>query len=179
MFKVNISISGNINIPTMSRLGQAINMGKLGQFALATVKSRIARGVGSDDAPMPPLKASKGREFVSRVNGRAQFRQRGYAAWKAAHGLQPIRDMRGDGSQGGHMLENLTLRSATDSRAVIAFTQTKQRQKALGNEMRTPFLSFSAEDEKRILAYAQNLFNTAIQMIGRSNGTSSQKRIAA
>jgi hypothetical protein len=171
MFNVSIKVSGNIQIPSMSRLGRAINMAELGQFSLQTVKARIARGVGSDDTPMPPLKQGRGVEFDSRENGRARFRpKQGYAAWKSKHGLEPIRDMMGDGKQGGHMMANFSVRSASDTRFTIAFTQRVARLKAIGNERRTPFLSFSADDERRILAYARQLFATGVEVIRRSSG---------
>ena len=178
MFNVSVKVSGSIAVPSMSRLGQAINMSKLGQFSLQTVKARVARGVGSDDSPLPALKHGRGVEFDSSVNGRARFRpKQGYATWKSGHGLEPIRDMHGDGSQGGHMMDNFTVRTATDRRFTIAFTQRKQRQKALGNERRTPFLSFSADDERRIIEYARNLFSTGVEVLRRSSNGSGANRI--
>lgn len=180
MFNVSVTVSGNISIPSISRVGRAINMAKLGQFSLQTVKARIARGIGSDDSPMPPLKHGRGVEFDRRVGGRAIFRPKiGYAAWKAAHGLQPIRDMQGDGSEGGHMMENFTVRSATDKKFTIAFTKKHQREKAISNERRTPFLSFSDDDERRIVEYARKLFSAGVEVLRRSNnGPGYGRRIA-
>ena len=43
--------------------------------------------------------------FVAASNGRARFARKTYGDWKAAHGLQPIRDLYGAG-KGGHMLDD-------------------------------------------------------------------------
>jgi hypothetical protein len=53
-------------------------MARLGAVAMDSILKRTEQGVGSDDAPMPPLKA-------------------GYARWKQRLGLKPIRDLRGPG----------------------------------------------------------------------------------
>jgi hypothetical protein len=65
------------------RLGPGVGFQKyqmltLGQFAVDTIKARVAKGVGSDDATMKPL--------VDR-----------YAKRKQQYGLQPIRDLHGPG----------------------------------------------------------------------------------
>jgi hypothetical protein len=65
------------------RLGPGVGFKKyqmlaLGQLALDTVKARVAKAVGSDDAAMKPLKER-------------------YAKWKEKIGLEPIRDLHGPG----------------------------------------------------------------------------------
>ena len=65
------------------RLGPGVGFKKykmlaLGQLALDTVKARVAKAVGSDDAAMKPLKER-------------------YAKWKQQIGLDPIRDLHGPG----------------------------------------------------------------------------------
>jgi hypothetical protein len=140
-------------------------MEKIGNFALRTVIERTKRGIGSDGAAMPPL--STKRSAVLGTSGKGKGRvvriRDGYAGYKAKHGLQPIRDLVGDGKQGGHMLDNPSVRSVTDSTAKIAFTSRSARIKALANERRTPFFSFSADDETKIAAYARTLFAEAVR----------------
>jgi hypothetical protein len=50
----------------------------LGQYALDTIKARVTKGIGSDDAPMKPLTER-------------------YRTFKELIGLQPIRDLHGPG----------------------------------------------------------------------------------
>jgi hypothetical protein len=90
-------------------------------------------------------------------------RQRlGYAGWKAEHGLRPIRDMWGSGKEGGHMLDNFTVRSASESSVRLAFTQNKARARALSNERRTPFLSWSDSDVAKIMDRAAAMFKEEV-----------------
>jgi hypothetical protein len=144
-----------------------VQMQRLGEFALKTVIERTKKGIGSDDAPMPPLKQGKVLEFGGRVNGRAQFRNIGYAGWKAKHGLQPIRDLTGDGRQGGHMLDNPSVRSVSETGVRMAFTSRSARVKALANEKRSPFFSFSEADQKEILEYANQMFKAQVETIAQ------------
>ena len=65
------------------RLGPGIGFKKyqmltLGQYALDTIKARVTKGIGSDDAPMKPLTER-------------------YRTFKELIGLQPIRDLHGPG----------------------------------------------------------------------------------
>ena len=55
-------------------------MVQLGQVAVGAVKARVAKAVGSDDAAMKPL-ADR------------------YKTWKAAKGMNPIRDLTGPGNR--------------------------------------------------------------------------------
>ena len=68
---------------TKVRLGPGVGFRKyqmlaLGQFAVDTIKARVAKGIGSDDASMPAL-ADR------------------YKKRKTGYGLQPIRDLTGPG----------------------------------------------------------------------------------
>jgi hypothetical protein len=146
---------GNYSLAT----GQML---KLGSFANKTVIERTRSGVGSDDAPFPPLSR---KSKAIRINASFVRRHPGYAAWKAAHGLQPIRDMWGDGKQGGHMLENSSVRYADENSVKIAFTSRWGRIKAHANELRTPFYSFSAADTKKIMDYASKLWQSNVQQV--------------
>lgn len=154
-----IRIGGTFGGPMSFNTGQML---ELGSFANKTVKERTRSGIGSDDAPFPPLS-----QKTSAIRNRGKFvRQReGYAAWKAAHGLAPIRDLWGDGREGGHMLDNSTVRYADDRTVKIAFTARMARLKALANERRTPFYSFSDADAKKIMDYAAKLWKSNVKQV--------------
>ena len=150
-------------------LFRKIEMQRLGEFALKTVIARTKKGIGSDDASMRPLKPGKAVQFARRENGRAKFRNASYAAWKASHGMQPIRDLVGDGRQGGHMLDNPSVRSVSETSVRMAFTSRSARQKALTNEKRTPFFSFSSNDEKAIMGLAEEMFRSRVASLSPSD----------
>jgi hypothetical protein len=139
-------------------------MRQLAQFGLDTVITRTKRGIGSDDSSMPALSQKKS---ALKREGRFVRQRVGYAAWKSAHGLQPIRDLVGSGKEGGHMLDNASVRGVSEQSATIAFTARKARQKALSNEKRTPFFSFSPSDSRKIMEFAAKLFNAQVQAIAR------------
>lgn len=110
-------------------------MFKLGQFALATVKARVAAGKGSDDAPMPPLKKR-------------------YAIQKSKAGAGNKRDLRLTGA----MLDNFSVRSASATEVRLDITSRTGRQKARTNERRAPWFGFSTADTKAIYGMAQRMF---------------------
>lgn len=142
-------------------------MQKGGEFAIATVKKRVSKGIGSDDAAMPALSGKQHAVKGTSGRGRDKFVRvaPGYAGWKSSHGLQPIRDMRGDGLEGGHALDNLSVRSVSSTQARIAFTQQKARNKMRWNEKRTPFCSFSDADRKAIVAFYAGMFGEAVKVV--------------
>jgi len=154
---------GGLGVGSAS-LFQKVQMQRLGEFALNTVIERTKKGIGSEDAPMPPLKLGKVLRFDRRENGRAKLKNIGYAGWKAAHGLQPIRDLVGAGV-GGHMLDNPSVRLATENTVRMAFTSRLARQKAITNEKRSPFFSFSNADQQKIFEYAEKIFETQVAAI--------------
>lgn len=166
MIQTRIKLSGNVaGLGDGSQfLFQRVQMAKLGEFAINTVKARVARGIGSDDQMMPALTQKRSGVIV---HGRFVRQRVSYAEWKSQHGLQPIRDMRGTGADGGNMMDNLTVRSASENRVVMALTSRKARAKAIANERRTPFLSFSAKDEAAILEFARQMFATNVEVIAR------------
>lgn len=155
--KIGGTFGGPMNFSTSQML-------QLGSYANNIVKARTRSGVGSDDAPFPPLKGAGKYKFDIR-GGRKVVTREGYAASKARKGLNPYRDMWGDGKQGGHMLDNSTVRYADSNTVRIAFTSTKQRQKASGNERRTPFYSFSANDAKKIMDFAAQLWQSNVTRV--------------
>lgn len=136
-------------------------MEELGDFALKTIKARVGRAIGSNDSPMPPL-SGKTRPIM--VNGKFVRQAVGYAGWKSAHGLNPIRDLTGPGID-GHMLDNLTVRSVSGSRVIMAITARKARIKALANEKRSPWMSFSDNDTRLIVKFFSQFTGYAVQAI--------------
>jgi hypothetical protein len=141
---------------------QKYQMAKLGAIGLASLKERVSRGIGSDDSPMPPLT----RKNTPIMRHGKFVRQRvAYANWKGAHGLQPFRDLRGTGKEGGHMIDNLTVRSASETEVKIALTKSKQRAKAISNERRTPWCSWSDRDQRAIIDAAVVMFKTNVEGI--------------
>jgi hypothetical protein len=137
----------SVNNDALLTLGQE-RMQEIGEFALQTVKARVRRGIGSDDTAMPALHSP------------------GYLRWKSRHGLQPIRDLTGAG-KGGHMLDNLTVRSVSGSKVTMALTVRLARDKALANEKRTPWLSFSDQDQKQIIAFAAKAFGSSVGVVAQ------------
>jgi len=137
-----------------------VRMGKLAEFARDTVVARIRTGRGSDDAAMAPLSR---KTSAVRNAGKVVRIRSGYAEAKARRGLQPIRDWWGTGKDGGHMLDNLTVRQATPNSARIAITSKKQRDKAIANERRSPALSFSPADVEKITARAVEMFRAEVR----------------
>lgn len=135
---------------------------QLGSFANKAVIARTRSGIGSDDARFPSLKT--GRSAV-RINGRFVRQRQSWPERKAAHGLRPIRDLYGLGDQGGHMLDNSSVRYADDNTVKIAFTSRAGRMKALANEKRTPFYAFSDSDAKKIIEYAGTLFRSTARRV--------------
>jgi hypothetical protein len=104
-------------------------MRQVGEVALASIKSRVARGVGADDQQMPALTRSYGR-FKKRRAGSS------------------IRDLR----LTGKMLDNLTVRSADKGEVTIALTSAAERVKGFRNQRISPWLGISPSDARAIMA---------------------------
>lgn len=140
----------------------AQQMALIAQEGHKSVIERVTSGLGADDAPMKPLTT---RAYALR-GPRGNFIRKGppYQEWKAKHGLSPIRDLVGPG-EGGHMLENLSVRYADERSAKIALTSNKARIKALANEKRSPWLWWSEKDQGRVLNYARKVFGANVEII--------------
>lgn len=78
---------------------------QIGQFAIQVIRERLAKGIGSDDAAMKPLKP-------------------GYQKWKQKIGLPPIRDLIGPGA---------TLYSRTVSKDSVSAKRWAAATKAAAN----------------------------------------------
>lgn len=122
---------------------------ELGKYAVETIRDRVSRGIGSDDAPMPAL---SGRGSSVSANGKFVRQRPGYREQKQRAGGKPIRDLFGKGNQGGHMLDGLRVREATPTSVRIDITSRWGRIKARANEQRSPWYGFSANDRRLIFA---------------------------
>src|ERR1017187_1623791 len=101
---------------------------QLADYGIVLQIAQARAGLGSDGQPMPPLKSGSRAVFLASVNGRARFSRKTYADWKAAHGLQPIRDLYG-AAKGGHMLDDIRINYLDDRSATIAITNKLNRDK--------------------------------------------------
>lgn len=129
----------------------------LGQFAIKTIRDRVARGIGSDDAPMPAL---SGQASAITRDGKFVRRQAGYRDRKQRFGGRPIRDLYGKGDQGGHMLDNLKVREATPTSVRMDITSRLARVKARANEKRSPWFGFSARDRRIVIERMIDVFRS-------------------
>ena len=155
---------------------------QLADYGIALQVAQARAGLGSDGQTMPPLKGGGHAVFVASVNGRAQFTRKTYADWKAAHGLQPIRDLYGAG-KGGHMLDDIRINYLDDRQASIAITSRVSRDKARANEQRAPWWGWSPDSVRKLTAAAAEIFQTGVAehlfsmgLIG-ANALSEAKRV--
>lgn len=111
----------------------------LGQFAVSTVKARVARGVGSDDSPFPGL-------------------TKRYAIKKNRAGYGNKRNL----SFTGEMLRAFSVRYADATQVRMDITTRHGREAANGNEKRTPWYGFSRFDESAIIREAQAEFGKSV-----------------
>jgi len=112
---------------------------KLAQVGLRSIRRRVARGIGAEDTPMPALtEGYKRRKRHSKVRD----------LWLT-----------------GKMLLNLSVRWASDRQAQTALTSRKGRVKALANQRRARWLSYSPNDQKVVKAEARRLFKNEITQV--------------
>jgi hypothetical protein len=161
--RMRVAAGSVIGISSAS-LFKAVQMKDLGNFAISTIRRRVARGIGSDDSAMAPLSA---KHSAVKVHGKFVRQRVPYSRFKSNHGLQPIRDLVGTGEDGGHMLDNISVRLATEDMVRISISARKARKKAQANERRAPWFSFSDNDEKSIVEYAAQLFHSAVEVLRR------------
>ena len=168
MMSYSVKLSGanvaglGVNSAQLFRRAQ---MEAIGKECIKAIRRRSALGKGSDDSAFPALSA---KYSAIKHNGKFVRQRVPYAQWKAKRGLQPIRDLVGTGKEGGHMLDNLTVRSVTDSTVRMSFTQRKARAKAIANERRTPFLSIDGSVESAVIKMAKQMFGAQIEILRRT-----------
>jgi hypothetical protein len=140
---------------------RAEQLKQLADYGIALQIAQARGGLGSDGQRMPALKGGSRAIFVASVNGRAQFTRKTYADWKAAHGLQGVRDLYGPG-KGGHMLDDIRINYLDDRQASIAITSKTSRDKARGNEKRAPWWGWSPDSVRKLTSAAAEIFQTGV-----------------
>jgi hypothetical protein len=118
-------------------------MYRLGVFGVAEVLDRVSKALGPEDQKAKPLVKS-------------------YAIRKSRFGLRNVRDLRGFGGFGGHMLDNLKVRTVGLNDVRAGFSSKKMQDKARGNERRQPFMAFSPRNVQRIAEVSRKIFTREI-----------------
>jgi hypothetical protein len=164
----------------------------LGMIAVDSLKERTAKGIGSDDTPMPPLQSKRQMQINARrvKKGLDPTAVPGYRQEKIKLGLQPIRDLRGPGDKyksakvggkrtwnrvayggGSHMMDDLRVTYASPTQAKIDITTTMGRIKADANERTIKRLGgsgwwgFSGRDTANVIAAARAMFGPVVSQI--------------
>jgi hypothetical protein len=110
-------------------------------IALAnSIRSRIRAGVNAEDNPAKPLK-SKGPRG-------------GYAGWKARLGLNPLRDW----TVRGRTLRSLQVKTVSENRGVIGFTDDQSDRIAHINNLREKAFGVSPNDHQVFLEAVRQIF---------------------
>jgi hypothetical protein len=117
-------------------------MYRLGVVGVAEVLDRVSRGQGPEDQKAKPL-------------------SKRYAIRKSKFGLRNVRDLRGFGF-GGHMLDNLKVRTVGLNDVRAGFSTARMREKARGNEQRESFMVFSRRNVQRIAEVGGKIFKQDI-----------------
>lgn len=118
-------------------------MYKLGVFGVAEVLNRVRNARGPEDGPSKSLKS------------------RYYAKRKSRFGLQNKRDLWGFG-RGGHMLDNLKVRTVGRNSMTSGFSTKNAREKAANNHRIEPFMVFSPHNVRRISEVSLRIFQKEI-----------------
>jgi len=140
---------------------RADQLTQLAAYGIELQQEQLDAGLGSDGAPMKPLGGRGKAVFVARRNGKAVFERRGYADWKTAHGLQPVRDLYGAGT-GGHMRDDIRIKYVDDRQAKIGITTSLSLTKAKANERRAPWWGWSPDSVSKMTAAAAGIFNIGL-----------------
>ncbi|HVW85856.1 MAG TPA: hypothetical protein VHB50_14300 [Bryobacteraceae bacterium] len=125
MFQVTVRRPSRIALPE-------IDMRRVGEIALASMKERIGHAVNVQDQPAKPLVG-------------------GYQRQKARAGAKPQRDLR----LTGHTMDALAVTEVNRTRAVIAFNDGTAELRAKRSEAVEGMLGLSRADKKKVLAEMQ------------------------
>ena len=131
----------------------SVQMRALGTLGIQEIRDRAARGIGSDDRAMKPLNAR-------------------YAKYKGYRGMPQIRNLIGTGKDGGHMLDNISIRSVTTNSVRIDITGRTARIKAAANEKKASWYGWSPNDAAEILGTAQQMAKGNIREVTGDRGLS-------
>jgi hypothetical protein len=118
-------------------------METIANVLLESISRRIRNGFNASDAPSKALRPAK--------NGK-----RGYPEYKAAHGLQPIRDW----VLTGRTMRSLKVKSANENRAVIGFIDSNADAAAHINNLREKAFGVSPKDRVALNAVVQAVLKT-------------------
>jgi hypothetical protein len=154
----------------------------MGEYGLQLIRDRVAKGIGADDAPMPPLSGRNFAVFERQGNVRVFVRReyRGYQGEKQRRGLKPIRDLRGTGEYGGgHMLDAIRINYLDDRRCEFGITTLPQRQKARNNERIHPWWGWSPSDVQKMAVKAQEMFKLTAEQVAASLGFTAAMNLAS
>jgi hypothetical protein len=145
---------------------QKYQMFALAQAGVKSIKARVMGGIGSDDAPMKPLKVMQKGSRFSKSQGKVVEFDYGnaYAAAKRRAGLKPIRDLVGFGRD-GHMLDDFRVTYADPRLAKADITRAPSRVKARGNEARSPWWGFSGRDVRNLVEASKKIFGEVLDGI--------------
>lgn len=124
----------------------------IAQVGVDSVKERVSRGIGSDDAAMPPL---AGIRAASDKPGRIG----GYAGYKIRRVGVAIRNLR----LSGEMLDALSVRAVEATSARIDITTRDGRVKAARNERRAPWFGFSPQDQANMAAASRTMLSEMVK----------------
>lgn len=144
LVRTSPALAGNTSLWT-----RAEQVRELADYGILLQLQQCAAGLGSDGAPMPPLKSPK-RKFAVRQAGFVRFSQKS------------IRNLYGTGKEGGHMLDFIRVNYLDDRKATIAITSKHQRDKARGNERRYPWWGWSPASMRKLRERAAQVFGTGV-----------------
>lgn len=131
------------------RWTRAEQIRSLADYGILLQLQQAAAGLGSGGTPMPPLKSGKQR-FAGRRDGVVQFSRKS------------IRNLYGTGKDGGHMLDFIRVNYVDDRKATFAITSKVQRDKARGNERRSPWWGWSPLSMQKLRQRAAETFGTGV-----------------
>ena len=120
------------------------DMETIANVLLDSISRRIRNGFNASDAPSKALKPGK--------NGK-----RGYPEYKAAHGLQPIRDW----VLTGRTMRSLKVKSVSENRAVIGFINANADAVAHVNNLREKAFGVSPKDREALNAVVRAVLRTS------------------
>ena len=120
------------------------DMETIANVLLDSISRRILNGFNANDAPSKALKPGK--------NGK-----RGYPEYKAAHGLQPIRDW----FLTGRTMRSLKVKSASENRVVIGFSNSNADRVAHMNNLREKAFGVSPKDRLALNAVVRAVLKTS------------------
>lgn len=146
---------------------QKYQMFALGRVAEKSVEARVARGLGANDAPMPPLSKKQHPIFIKdKETGTRRFvrmsADRGYGALKLRRLGTDLRNL----NYSGKLMQSFRVVYADERKVVLDVSTKLERIKARVNERLAPWYGFSRNDERNVFAAARTMFKGNIANFG-------------